>query len=88
MNNIYTPAEIAEILKVKPRTVAEYIRAGKIAAVKVGREYRITENGLNEFIEQLNETAAAAKRQKQAAKNKTVAPTSVNEEPAAEHPHK
>lgn len=78
MGNIYTPAEIAEILKVKPRTIQEYIRAGKIAAVKIGREYRITESGLNDFLKQLDTDAAKA-QQKKATKQKTATPPPADE---------
>ena len=46
----YTPAEIAERYRVQPRTVWEWIRTGKLRAVKVGNYYRIREADLEAFV--------------------------------------
>ena len=51
MNNIYTPEEIAEILKVEPDTIRRYLRDGKLKGFKVGNHWRIKEEDLQEFIE-------------------------------------
>lgn len=48
---VYTVKECAEKLKVTERTILELIRKKKLRAVKVGREYRITEAAINGFIE-------------------------------------
>jgi len=48
---VYTVKECAEKLKVTERTILELIRKKKLRAVKVGREYRITESVINGFIE-------------------------------------
>ena len=46
----YTPEEIAGKFKVNVATVWEWIRKGKLGAVKVGRLYRVSEDQLNDFI--------------------------------------
>ena len=47
---LYTIEEIADLFKVTHRAVYKWINAGKLTAFKVGREWRITEEGLQEFI--------------------------------------
>jgi len=47
---VFTVKECAEKLKVTERTILELIRKKKLRAVKVGREYRITESAINEFL--------------------------------------
>jgi len=46
----YTPAEIADILNVKPRTVRDWIHQGKLKAVKVG-VWRIPKEELEKLLE-------------------------------------
>ena len=41
---LYTTKELAEILKYNEETIRVKIRKGKIKAVKIGGEYRITED--------------------------------------------
>lgn len=48
---IYTVNETAQILKVHFNTVYELIRQKKIKAVKIGKTYRITDEFINEFIQ-------------------------------------
>lgn len=48
---VYTLHEVESILKVSQRTVYNYIKGGQIKAVKVGREWRITEEALRDFLE-------------------------------------
>lgn len=40
-NEIYTPQEVREILKVSASTVTRLIKQGLIRAAKVGKQYRI-----------------------------------------------
>jgi len=47
---LYTAKEIAEILQINVFTVLRYIREGKLEHIKVGSQYRITEEQLNKFI--------------------------------------
>ena len=50
---VYTPDEVAEILKLKtPRTVQKWLRDGKLKGFKAGKEWRITETALNEFMKE------------------------------------
>ncbi|MBQ2350501.1 MAG: helix-turn-helix domain-containing protein [Cytophagales bacterium] len=48
---VYTTEETLKILKVTQRTLYRYIKAGQIKAIKLGREYRITEEALKAFLE-------------------------------------
>ena len=47
----YTSKEVAEILKLSNYTIGEYIRSGKLKAIKFGRVWRISENQLKQFLE-------------------------------------
>ena len=46
-----TPKEVAEILDVSLMTISRLIRNKELAAVKVGKQYRIAPNQLWDFIE-------------------------------------
>lgn len=43
----YTCKEVAERFRVQERTVWSWIRSGKLPAVRVGKQYRITEEDIN-----------------------------------------
>lgn len=58
LDRLYTCEEVAERYSVKVSTVWEWIRLKKLAAISIGRGYRIKESDLLEF-EQLNKTADA-----------------------------
>ena len=47
---VYTLDEVADILKVTKRTLYNYIDAGKLKAVKVGKYWRVSEANLKAFI--------------------------------------
>lgn len=47
---LYTSKEIADILQINLFTVLRYIREGKLEHVKVGSQYRITEEQLTKFL--------------------------------------
>jgi len=49
----YTPQEISEMLRVNIMTVYRYIRAGKITAHKIGKDYRIDEKEYEEFLKSI-----------------------------------
>lgn len=53
---VYTVEEATEILKVTRRTLYRYIKAGQIKSIKLGREYRITEEALKDFLNRGTET--------------------------------
>lgn len=48
---VYTTEEAIKVLKVTKRTLYNYIKAGQIKAIKVGRDWRITEDALKNFLE-------------------------------------
>jgi excisionase family DNA binding protein len=47
----YTVDEVAEILEVSVKTVRRYIYAGKIAAAKIGGQWRINQHQLDEYVD-------------------------------------
>lgn len=49
---IYTLREVEEILNVTQRTLYRWIDAGSLKAFKAGRTWRVSEEALQEFIEQ------------------------------------
>ena len=53
---VYTLDEVRELLHVTRRTVYNYIREGKLKAVKIGREWRVTQKALDSFLEHGTET--------------------------------
>ena len=50
MGRILTVEQAAEKLQVKPKTVRAWLRAGKIPGRKIGRVYRVPEEGLETFV--------------------------------------
>ncbi|MBG3870459.1 helix-turn-helix domain-containing protein [Staphylococcus haemolyticus] len=46
----YTVDEVSELLGISARTVREYIRKGKLKAVKVGNKYIISEDNYRDFV--------------------------------------
>jgi excisionase family DNA binding protein len=46
----YTIDEVAGILKVNPATVRQLIASGELKATKVGRQYRISQEALDDYI--------------------------------------
>jgi len=48
---IYTIDEVAKMLRVSYLTVYRWIQAGKLPAIKAGKQYRITKNQLDKFLE-------------------------------------
>jgi excisionase family DNA binding protein len=47
---VYTLDEVADILKVTKRTLYNYIKAGTLHAVKMGKYWRVSEETLRDFI--------------------------------------
>lgn len=50
-NSFYTVEQVAELLQVHWQTVLNYIKGGKLEAMKLGRGYRISQDALNLFIQ-------------------------------------
>jgi excisionase family DNA binding protein len=48
----YTTEEVAEMLKLNVRTVRAMINQKRLRAVKIGNEYRVTDEHLRQFVEE------------------------------------
>lgn len=48
--NFLTVAEVAKLLRVSNMTVYRLISAGELAAVRVGRSYRIREDDVDRYL--------------------------------------
>lgn len=46
-----TPAEVAELLRLRVQTVYEYIRLGRLPAVRLRKGYRVSREDLAAFLE-------------------------------------
>ena len=49
-NEFYTAQELADKLKVNIMTIYRYIKAGKLEAYKIGKEFRIDKEEFNTFL--------------------------------------
>lgn len=47
---VYTLQEVADIMKVTRQTIYNYITKKQLRATKYGKEYRVTDADLQEFI--------------------------------------
>jgi excisionase family DNA binding protein len=47
----FTPSEVAKELQLNLLTIYKYIRTKKLLAIMFGRNYRITKEDLDKFIE-------------------------------------
>jgi excisionase family DNA binding protein len=57
MQEMYTPEELANLLKISRRTVYLWLREGRIKGIKVGDLWRIPKESLGEFLEEGAKTA-------------------------------
>lgn len=48
---IYNIKETADLLQVTTRSIYSYIKSGKLHAVKIGREWRITQKDIEKLLE-------------------------------------
>jgi excisionase family DNA binding protein len=48
---LLTPAQVAELFKLSPETVASYCKAGKLPGHKFGHEWRLPRAGLANWVE-------------------------------------
>ena len=48
----YTTEEVADLLKVHVKTIREMIKSKRLAAVKFGQEYRITDEQIRQYIDE------------------------------------
>lgn len=47
---VYTLQEVADIMKVSRQTIYNYVTNKRLRATKYGKEYRVTDADLQEFI--------------------------------------
>ena len=47
---IYTLSEVAGILKTTKRTLYNYLKSGKLSAVKIGKSWRVSEENLRQLF--------------------------------------
>jgi excisionase family DNA binding protein len=55
--NLLTPAQVADRLAIRKRTVQVWLNVGKIKGVKVGRLWRVSEQDLEAFLKEGREAA-------------------------------
>lgn len=48
-----TIKEVAELLRVNKMTIYRYIKAGKIEAYKIGKDFRVSKIELDKFLEKI-----------------------------------
>ncbi len=51
MDTVLTVEQVADILNLHPKTVRTYVREGRLAAVRTGRQWRIRQADLEAFVE-------------------------------------
>lgn len=49
---MYTIDEVSEMLKVNRKTISVLIKRGEIESIKIGSQYRISEQQLQEYLKQ------------------------------------
>ncbi len=49
-NNFLTVEQVAELLQVHWQTVLNYIKSGKLEALRLGKGYRISKEALEKFV--------------------------------------
>lgn len=47
---VYTVAEVARILKVSEQVVRQLVLSGELRSKKIGRQYRVTREMLDEYL--------------------------------------
>jgi excisionase family DNA binding protein len=50
MQSLLTPEEVAQKLKLPQRTIIRWLRSGFMPGIKLGKEWRINPEDLEEFI--------------------------------------
>ena len=50
---LYTAQELADKLRVNIMTIYRYIKAGKLKAYKIGKEFRINKAEFNSFLDKV-----------------------------------
>ena len=50
MNKVYTAQEVADKLKIKKSTVYDLIKRGELSSSKVGKQLRVSEEQLSQYL--------------------------------------
>jgi excisionase family DNA binding protein len=50
----YKAEDLAELLEVNIMTIYRYIKAGRLKAYKIGRDFRIDKNEFNTFLKKVS----------------------------------
>ena len=50
----YTAQDLSKVLQVNIMTIYRYLKAGKLKAYKIGKEYRIDKNEFSIFLENVS----------------------------------
>lgn len=51
MEKYYSPDQVAEFLNISAFTVRRWLKEGKLEAVKIERQWRVSETTLQEFLD-------------------------------------
>jgi excisionase family DNA binding protein len=51
MDELFTAEQVATILQLSPKTIKDWLRAGKLLGCKIGRVWRVTPVDLEAFIQ-------------------------------------
>ena len=62
VEKLLTVEDAAKVLLVKPTTVREWLKAGKLKGMKMGRLWRVRESGLEVFLGESEEKWQIAER--------------------------
>lgn len=57
MSKMLTIDDLCEILQLRPNTIRNYLKEGKLIGSKFGREWRVKQEDLDEFIDQNRNTS-------------------------------
>lgn len=60
---LYTPQEVAVIVRVKRTTIYQHIKRGQLKAIRIGKQYRITKTQLEEYLQQNVDNGLSPKNQ-------------------------
>ena len=60
MNKVYTAQEVADKLKIKKSTVYDLIKRGELSSSKVGKQLRVSEEQLSQYLKGSECSASSA----------------------------
>ena len=60
MNKVYTTQEVADKLKIKKSTVYDLIKRGELSSSKVGKQLRVSEEQLSQYLKGSECSASSA----------------------------